>query len=129
MENQYLNNAFFWQKVDTIYVSSKQIITKEKNQSHSLYPNLIYPTQYGHLDDTAEQGNEICFFKGSLDINQVSAIVICMDILKKDLTCKLLVGCNESEENQILHFLNQTQFQKSVLLRRGDEIPNWAIAE
>ena len=39
---------------------------------------------------------------------------------------KLLVGCTEEDENDILEFLNQTEFQKAVLIRRGNEVPEWA---
>ena len=129
MLDQFTNNAFFWQKVDTIFVSSNHIFTRQKGESHPNYPNLIYPTTYGYLEDTSISENEICFFKGSIDTNSVDAIVVCMDILKKDLECKLLVGCTNEEELQILHYLNQTDFQKSVILRRGSEIPSWAITE
>ena len=59
----------------------------------------------------------------------MDCLVIAADILKKDLEVKLLYGCTEEEERQILHFLNQTDFQKGVLIRRGDEIPSWAITE
>ena len=39
---------------------------------------------------------------------------------------KLLIGCSEEEELEILEFLNQTEFQKAVLIRRGSEVPYWA---
>ena len=48
------------------------------------------------------------------------------NILKKDCEIKLLVGCNEEETYEILEFLNQTEFQKAILVRRGDEVPEWA---
>ena len=46
--------------------------------------------------------------------------------MKKDCEVKLLVGCTEEDENDILEFLNQTEFQKAVLIRRGNEVPEWA---
>ena len=56
----------------------------------------------------------------------VQAIAVSADILKKDCEVKLLVGCSEEEIHDILEFLNQTEFQKAVLLRRGNEVPEWA---
>ncbi len=129
MLKEYQNNAFFWQKIDTLYFSSKMIITREKGSKHPFYPNLIYPVDYGHLEDTYPEETGIEAFKGSLKTNHVDEMVICADILKKDLEVKLIVGCTEEEERKILHFLNQTDFQKTVVLRRGDEIPNWAITD
>ncbi|MBR2685910.1 MAG: Inorganic pyrophosphatase [Erysipelotrichaceae bacterium] len=128
-DNKYLNNAFFWQKIDTMFFSNRLIITREKNDHHPLYPNLVYPTQYGYLDDTYPEDPGICVFRGSLDVTHVEAMVIAADLLKKDLEVKLLVGCTEEEEKQILHFLNQTDFQKGVLIRRGEEVPGWSVSE
>jgi inorganic pyrophosphatase len=55
--------------------------------------------------------------------------VIAADILKKDIDVKLLVGCTQTEEEEILRFLNQTDFQKTILVRRGNMVPNWATTE
>ena len=58
--------------------------------------------------------------------NLVQSVVVSADILKKDCEVKLLIGCSEEEELEILEFLNQTEFQKAVLIRRGSEVPYWA---
>ena len=65
-------------------------------------------------------------FRGSEISSLVLAIAVSADILKKDCEVKLLVGCSEEEIHDILEFLNQTEFQKAVLLRRGNEVPEWA---
>lgn len=127
--SDFTNNAFFWQKVDTIFFSNRFIITKNKNDRHDVYPNLIYPVEYGYLEDTCKPGNEISVYKGTKGSAIVDTLVVTADILNKDIEIKLLVGCTEEEEQQILHFLNQTDFQKSVLIRRGDEIPSWALTD
>ena len=41
------NNAYFWQKLDTLVLSSTMVIDHKKNTSHPNYPNLIYPVDYG----------------------------------------------------------------------------------
>jgi len=124
-----LNNAFFWQKIDTIFFSNKLVISKKKNEKHDIYTNLIYPVEYGYLDDTLPVASGICVYKGSLKATAVDAVVIAADILKKDIEVKLLIGCTPDEELQILQFLNQTEFQKGILIRREDDIPAWAITE
>lgn len=122
--NAFENNAFFWQKLDTLYLSSKLVIDRPKNSSHYKYSNLIYPVDYGYLSDVDEAPIDV--FKGSEKSSKVGAIVVSADILKKDCKAKLLIGCNEEEIHDILIFLNQTDYQKAVLLRRGNEIPEWA---
>ena len=61
-----------------------------------------------------------------LDLSTLDAIAITADILKKDCIVKLLVGCTEEETMRILEFLDQTEFQKAILVRRGNETPSWS---
>lgn len=123
---EFENNAYFWQKLDTIYLSSKLEIDRPKDSVHYKYSNLVYPVDYGYLKDTTGTDMKpIDVFKGSLGGNQVQAVAVSADILKKDSEVKLMVGCSEEEIYDIMHFLNQTQFQKAVLLYRGYEVPEW----
>lgn len=128
--SQLENNAFFWQKLDTLYFSSSIVITQPAGSAHPVYGNLIYPVNYGYLSDTVSQDETgISIYKGSLSANQVNTIIVAADILKKDIEVKLLVGCSAAEEESILRFTNQTDFQKTVLLRRGMEVPAWGFSE
>jgi inorganic pyrophosphatase len=128
--NNLENNAYFWQKIDTLYFSNRLVIAREKGSSHPKYHNLIYPVDYGYLEDTQiEQSEGIAVYKGSGSDYMVTTLVVAADILKKEIDVKLLVGCSPSEEEDILRFLNQTDFQKSVLVRRSSDMPNWAISE
>lgn len=126
----YENNALFWQKLDTLYLSSKIEIDRPKNTMHYKYSNLVYPVDYGYLADTTSTDQApIDVFIGSIKPGKIQAICLSADILKKDCEVKFLVGCTPEEENDILVFLNQTEYQKAVLLRRGDEVPEWASAD
>ena len=121
------NNALFWQKVDTLVLSSSIQIDYPKGSKHKQFTNLIYPVDYGILTDKIDPSTDpIHIYKGSKKTNRVDALVISADILKKDCVVKFLVGCDEDETLAIMEFLNQTDFQKAVLIRRGTEIPNWA---
>lgn len=126
---EFQNNALFWQKVDTLYLSSSFELTRKKGSLHPQYPNLQYPCDYGYLK-TLEDENEdlIACFIGS-NRKEVNAIIVCADILKKDLEVKILIGVSEEEEETILQFLNQTEFQKSIIIHRGLEVPSWAQFE
>ena len=125
---EFENNAYFWQKLDTLYLSSELVINRPKNSVHPQYSNLVYPVDYGYLNANNFDGEEVIdVFKGTGDDLGVQAVVICADILKKDLDVKLLVGCTDEEENSILLFLNQTDFQKTIICRRGNDIPKWTV--
>lgn len=124
---QLENNAFFWQKLDTLLLSSSCTIDRPKGSAHYKFTNLIYPVDYGFLSDTfGSDQKPIDVFKGSIATNNVDAIAITTDILKKDCIVKLLVGCTEEETMRILEFLDQTEFQKAILVRRGNETPSWS---
>lgn len=124
----YDNNAYFWQKVDTVFLSSHLNITRHKGESHPQFKNLVYPVEYGHLED-AGNGDGISVYVGSKSRSEITAIVVAADILQKTIDVKMLVGCTEEEINEVLHFLNQTDYQKTVMIRRGNEIPSWGVTE
>lgn len=121
------NNVYFWQKLDTLLLSCTCTIDRPKGTTHFKYSNLIYPVDYGFLSDSVGSDQApIDVFKGSKKTSIVQAIAISADILKKDCEVKLLVGCTPEEVEKILQFLNQTQFQKAILVRRGKDMPSWA---
>lgn len=126
--DSYGNNAYFWQKVDTVFLSSHLKVEHKKGETHTKFQNLIYPTEYGHLED-AGNGDGISVYLGSKNHNEISAIVVAADVLQKTIDAKLLVGCTEEEIVEVLHFLNQTDYQKTVLIRRGQEVPSWGFTE
>lgn len=121
MKNELLNNAFFWQKIDSLMLSTNIVISQPKGSHHPKYINMVYPVDYGYLNDIAE----IKVFKGSIKTSKIDAIMVVGDILKRDLEVKLLLGCNEEEERRILEFINQTDYQKGIMVRRGNILPDW----
>lgn len=125
--NEFENNAYFWQKIDTLFLSSGYNLTKKKGETHDTFKNLVYPTDYGKVQANGEKG--ISIYAGSGDRNKVSALIIAADILERELDVKVLAGCNAEEEDAILRFLNQTDYQKTVLIRRGSELPSWGFTD
>lgn len=122
--SKYLNNALFWQKLDTLYLSNKVVVDKPKGYVHPLYANLVYPVDYGYLSDTLAVGSGINVYKGTGNTG-LQHVVISADILKKDVETKLLIDCTDKEITKILFFLNQTDLQKAVLISRDSVIPSW----
>lgn len=126
---EFENNAYFWQKVDTLYSFGDFKLKYKKGTKHDRYPSLEYPFDYGYIK-TLDIDDEISMevFKGNHS-KRVEAVVLCVDILMKRFEVKALVGLNENDQNEVLRFLNQTEFQKTIVVRRGKEIPAWAIEE
>lgn len=127
---EYENNAYFWQKVDTLFLSGDIHQTKKKGESHDTFKNMIYPVDYGRLEDITGSGEKgVSVYLGSGSRHQVTGLVIAADILAKELDVKILAGCTDEETDEVLHFLNQTDFQKTVFINRGHEIPGWGISD
>lgn len=126
----YENNAFFWQKVDSLYLSGTRKIIKKKGEIHDTFKNLVYPLDYARIEDMKSvSGHGVAVYLGSENRNKVSALVVAADILEKELDVKVLAGCTEEEIEEVLRYLNQTEFQKTVLIKRGIEIPDWSQAD
>lgn len=126
---QYENNAYFWQKLDTLYLSGGVKVVRKKGEHHPAFANLVYPVDYGHLTDTNGVPEGVSVYLGSESHSKVTGLIVATDILKKTLDVKILAGCTRDEEEQVLRFLNQTDYQKTVLIRKGSEIPGWGVSD
>lgn len=127
---EYENNAYFWQKVDTLFLSSGVTLFRKKGDVHPVFANLIYPTDYGYVNDTnSVSGDGVSVYAGTGNRSIITALIVAADILAKELDVKVLVGCSEQETDDVLRFLNQTDYQKTVLIRRGSQIPSWGITD
>lgn len=122
---ELLNNGYFWQKIDSLSLSTNLVINQVKGSRHPQYLNMVYPVDYGYLADV----DTIKVYKGSDKRLTVDAVMIVADILKRDLEVKLLWGCTADEELEILRFINQTDYQKGILVRRANTMPEWAITD
>ena len=125
---EFENNAYFWQKVDTLYNFGDLKITRKKGTAHDRYPALIYPFDYGVIRtlDSDEVSMEV--FRGNKG-KRIDALVVCVDILMKRFEVKALLGLDEEEQEEVLRFLNETDFQKTLIVRRGRDIPAWAATK
>ena len=79
----YDNNAYFWQKVDTIFLSSNVNIIRHKGEVHPQFKNIVYPTEYGHLDETGN-GNPISVYMGTKNHSEITGLIVAADILQKN---------------------------------------------
>ena len=123
---EYENNAYFWQKVDTLFLSSDLKHSRKKGETHPQFKNLVYPVDYGRLVDVTP---EVSVYLGSGSRTLITGLVVAADILQKTLDVKILAGCTEEETDAVLRFLNQTDYQKTVLIKRGSQIPGWGLTD
>lgn len=123
------NNAYFWQKLDALFLSGDFKVIYKKGDEYPKIRGLVFPCDYGHIETlTGEGQTSLRVFKGA-NSNKVQAVVVSANLLDKDASVIAFVGLTDEEEETVLSFLNQNDFQKTIVVRRGKEIPDWAVVE
>ena len=123
------NQAYFWQKMDSLYLSAEFVITDKKGGCVKDFPDLLYPCDFGYLKmPKHDLQSEIKCFKGTKG-ESIGQAVICANIIDKCIDVRLLIGCSDDEQYEILRFLNLLDQQKAILVRRTYETPSWAMSE
>lgn len=83
---------------------------------------MVYEVDYGFLaDTTAMDGGGIDVWRGAAPEQRLDAVIVTVDLMKRDAEIKLLLGCTEAETEAILHFHNDSPYMKGMLLRRPSE--------
>ena len=105
-------NISFWQEMHHLVITNSIIIDRPKGSLHPRYPELIYPFDYGYLDNTtASDGGGIDVWIGSLkktahvEVGELLTGILCtFDTLKRDAEIKLLIGCTKEDLEVIRSF-------------------------
>ena len=101
----------FWYAMTYLLHTNSLIIDRPKGTSHPRYPHVIYPLDYGYLENTtSSDGGGIDVWVGSLNMNinsnakMLTGILCTFDTLKRDAEIKLLIGCNAEDLQVIREF-------------------------
>ena len=109
----------FWTYLDSLVHAAELVIDRPKGSSHPRYRSIVYPFDYGYLKGTsAGDGNEIDAWHGSLTENTLEAVVCTVDVLKRDMEVKVLLGCTEKEQIVIRDFYNGGRYMAAILIKR-----------
>jgi inorganic pyrophosphatase len=97
----------FWHYLDQLVAADKLVIDRPKGSHHPRYPDVVYPVDYGYLEGTTTvDGGGVDVWAGTLPERTLTALVLTVDLNKRDVEVKLLLGCNENEQQAILDFHN-----------------------
>ena len=93
----------FWQRLDQLVAASEIVIDRPRGTAHPRYPELIYPVDYGYLAQMrAMDGGGLDVWVGSLPDRSVTGVVCTVDLEKRDVELKLLLGCSPAEQRAIV---------------------------
>jgi len=109
----------FWRYLDELVAGLRIVIDRPKGSSHPRYPDTVYPLAYGYLEGTlTPDGGGIDVWIGSKPDRSIEALICTIDLVKKDLEAKLLLGCTPAESRQVLDFTNSAGM-RAVLIERN----------
>lgn len=118
MDNMIENEAY-WKMCDDIVRASDIEIEHVAGSSHLLYPDFVYPTDYGYLKNTKSSDQDcIDVWVGSSDSMRVCGCIVTVDLLKRDAEVKLLYACTKDEIEAIYNVHNYSSMQKGILILR-----------
>ena len=73
---------------------------------------------YGYLENTASMdGGGIDVWRGT-NGDAIDAVIVTVDLLKRDSEIKILIGCSEEEKQLVIP--GQNKYMKGILIRRRD---------
>jgi inorganic pyrophosphatase len=111
----------FWTSLDALIQSSEIVIDRPKGSAHPRYASIVYPLDYGYLKGTSSgDGREIDLWRGSLPGPTLDALVCTVDLLKRDVEIKLLLGCTQAEQSMICDFHHDGRHMAAILLKRNE---------
>ena len=97
----------YWETLEKLVANSRIVIDRPKGTHHPRFPEMIYPLDYGFLEDTTgNDGAEADVWRGSLADSAITGIVCTVDIMKRDAEMKILLGCTPDEIDIIHAFYN-----------------------
>ena len=119
---QAIWNADFWRALDRLIAESEIVIDRPKDCHHPKYPNMIYPLDYGYLRNTSSMdGQGIDVWRGSLGDGELKAIMVIVDLWKRDSEIKLLIGVTDEEAKMIYDFHNNNgDAMQGILIDREE---------
>lgn len=113
------SQSSFWTSLDHPLASHQTIIDRPKGSSHPRYPEDIYPLDYGHLEGTlGNDGSGIDIWVGTAEARVISAIIVTVDLQKRDSEIKILFGCTKEETATVLARHN-SGMQSAILVERN----------
>ena len=111
----------FWETIDQLFTAHRVVIDRRRGSAHPRYPEVIYPLDYGYLDGTTSvDGGGVDVWVGSGGVQPPDALILTVDLLKKDAEIKLMLGCTSADKQAALDFLN-TGSVRATLIERCPE--------
>jgi inorganic pyrophosphatase len=102
------HNQQFWKDMQQLIHTGSILIDRPRHSAHPRYPEMIYPLDYGYLENTmSSDGEGIDVWLGSTNNKTLTGILCTFDKLERDAEIKFLPGCSPTDIKQILDFYDE----------------------
>jgi inorganic pyrophosphatase len=116
-------SAEFWLYLEKLIQRSSIVIDRPKGSTHPNFSDLIYPLDYGYLQDTvSSDGAGLDVWVGELGEKKLTAVICTVDLRKNDLEIKILLGCSEGDVNKIMDFHNSGSMRGILIHKSAVEV-------
>jgi inorganic pyrophosphatase len=108
----------FWTHLEALVTSAELVIERPRGSVHPRHPAIVYPLDYGYLKGTSgSDGAAVDVWRGSLAAGHLEAVVCTVDLEKRDVEVKLLLGCTPAEKQVICAF-HRSAWTAALLVER-----------
>jgi inorganic pyrophosphatase len=105
--------------LDELVSTSELVIDRPAGSRHQRYPDLVYGVDNGYLAGTSSMDlGGIDVWRGTNAGAGLVAIMVTVDMVKRDSEIKLLIDAMEDEIKYIANFHNNSDRMKGLLIRR-----------
>ncbi len=112
---ELLQKKFPWDRWERLILSEGIELDRPRSTPHPLYPDIIYPINYGFIcNTTSTDGEEVDVFVGSGE-DRLVGLIVTNDYRQGDREIKLLWRCLPAEIYLVHGFIN---FDRSKLKGR-----------
>lgn len=117
-----MSSTAFWKSLDALVLACEIVIDRPCGTARPRSPDFVYPLDYGYLQGTlSNDGSGIDIWRGTMPEKRLTAIIVNVDLLKRDSEIKLLIGCIAEEQQTILRIHYQSSWggaQSALLIPR-----------
>lgn len=113
------HNQAFWEMLEELISQNTIVVDRPKGSTHPRFADTVYPLDYGYLSGTkTSDGEGLDVWLGSDSSLGLVGVVLSVDVDKKDVEVKLLLGCTDPELEEILNFMNTGSMRATKYLRK-----------
>ncbi|MDR2629274.1 MAG: hypothetical protein LBC30_04770 [Puniceicoccales bacterium] len=117
-EKRTSNDDAFFETFERLIGECGITVDRQKGVYHPRFPDLIYPVDYGFINDTQSQdGKGIDVFKGDDESVGIVGVICSVDSVKRDSEVKVLYNCTEENIQTALKMMNNGPM-RGILMRR-----------